>query len=594
MAKAALIQFSALFLFVFSAQGQKVKYKDIFGLLSTKQYEAAEPFLKSYLRENDDNPNAYLYMGIIFHEKSGKDDVLKQTQKAIADMDSAIFFYDKAYKMITEKEIKRNDEYYQSYNRRDLRTGEFGVKLSDIQFDLEKKMESLRERIDRVKMVRYYFTLSDSLYKKTTAMFRTIQDAYPGKKEFLLRADDTTLIQLAALVVRFDSCLKAFEHYKSSTATIGKTGYNQSISLRDIYDFKKDGTTPADFFQDDLQLWNYKKFAEESTAAIQKEIMPMREHLITYDIEINKLREKLNRDSVSVRSDLTKLIEKLLMEQLKKYDPEPLPMDVFSLKISDLEYKSALLEHKPFRDSSDVHLQLRLINKELKYLNRLDSLADKLTNTDLDKRAIDYSFFVTNTYSNITVLKSFVKAVSEYAERENRIRQELLSRRTEALRWVISGADSIPLFMGHERSSFKPLLVVEEKYTAGLHYTDSLNAEGYLYSITPSRKPDIKVTFPVDKPGFRLSRLPSVKTLSFTDAYGQIYFVLMYSEKPNKDNKYPATLAKIYRSDGLAWSSNLSLSFLPKEIAFKPDTGELTLKSDAQQNIVDKNGKLVK
>ena len=84
-----------------SAQ-KKVKYKDIFGLLSTKQYEAAEPFLKEYLKENED-PNAYLFMGIVFQEKSGKDDILRQTPLAIAHMDSAISFYQKAYQTITDK-----------------------------------------------------------------------------------------------------------------------------------------------------------------------------------------------------------------------------------------------------------------------------------------------------------------------------------------------------------------------------------------------------------------------------------------------------------------------------------------------------------
>jgi tetratricopeptide (TPR) repeat protein len=187
MTKVALIKFLMLYLFIStSVYGQKVKYKDIFGLLSTKQYEAAEPFLKKYLKENDDNPNAYLFMGTIFHEKSAKDDILKQTERAIAHMDSAIYYYDKAYKTITEKEVKKNDEYYVLYNRRDLRTGEFGVKLSDIQFDLEKKMEGLRERIDRLKMVKHYFTLSDSLYKKSTALFHAIQANYKSQNEFFL------------------------------------------------------------------------------------------------------------------------------------------------------------------------------------------------------------------------------------------------------------------------------------------------------------------------------------------------------------------------------------------------------------------------
>jgi len=594
MTKTALVKFLILFLFASSAYGQKVKYKDIWGLLSTKQYEAAEPFLKSYLKENSDNPNALLYMGIIFQEKSGKDDVLKQTRRAISDMDSAILYYDKAYKTITEKEVKRNDEYYQAYNRRDLRTGEFGVKLSDIQFDLEKKMEGLRERIDRVKMVRYYFNLADSLYKKSNALYRAIQSGAPEEKAFYLRANEKTVASLVALGVRYDSCLKAFNNYKSSAVTIGRTGYNQTLSEREIVDIKKDGISPANFYQDDLQVWDYRKFADEAKLAIEKEIIPMREHLVSYDIEINKLREKLNKDSVSVRSDLTSLIDKLLMEQLKKYDSEPLPMEVFSLKISDLEYRSALLENKTARDSSDLQFRLALLTKELKYVSRLDSMAARLSTQDVDKRAEDYDQFIKNTYNSTVVLKSFVKALKEYSEREKLKKQAQFAQTKAALQWIVIGVDSIPVVATVANARFKPLIIQDEKFTSGLQYADSLNPTGYFYTIRPSRVPDVKVTFPVDKPNFKLSRLSSSKALTYSDPGGQIYFVLIYTERPAKDGKHAATLAKIYRSDGLAWSMNYPLGYLPKEIQFKPDGGELTIKGDTQQNTIDKNGKLVK
>src|SRR5687768_4777588 len=248
MTKISLFQFLLLSFIVSTSFGQKIKYKDIFGLLNTKRYEEAEPFLKRYLKETDDNPNAFLYMGIIYQEKSTKDDVLKQTKRALAHMDSAIFFYDKAYKAITEKEIKRNDEFYQAYNRRDLRTGEFGVKLSDIQFDLEKKIEGLRERKDRVKMVKHYFSLADSLYKKSNALFKSIRDAYPEEQSFYLRADENTLKKLNALSVRFDSCVKVFDNYRSSSTTIGRTGYDQALSLHEINNYATDGVSPANFF----------------------------------------------------------------------------------------------------------------------------------------------------------------------------------------------------------------------------------------------------------------------------------------------------------------------------------------------------------
>src|SRR5258708_35502553 len=110
---------SPLFLLSFAVSAQKVKYKDLIVLLTSKQYEKAEPFLKRYLKENDDNPNAYLYMGIVFKEKSAKDDPLLQTAILSANIDSAVINFEKAYKTITAKVIRRNVEYFDAYMRTD-------------------------------------------------------------------------------------------------------------------------------------------------------------------------------------------------------------------------------------------------------------------------------------------------------------------------------------------------------------------------------------------------------------------------------------------------------------------------------------------
>jgi hypothetical protein len=598
MRKVALLRILVLLvLSVTISYGQKkVKYKDIFELLNTKQYEQAESFLKDYLKENDDNPNAFLFMGLIYQEKGQKDDVLKQTKLVISHMDSSIYWLSKAYKTITEKEVKRNDEYYQAYNRRDLRTGEFGVKLADIQFDLEKRMQSLREKIDRVKMVKHFFTLSDSLYRKSNTLYQKITSRFPGEREFFLRSDSATVANLSALIGRYDSAVKAFDQYKSSISTIGKIGYNQVLVKNEIKKFKSDGETHADFFQPEIQIWDYKTFATNARDAIVKDIFPIREHLITYDIEINKLREKLNADSVSVASDLTRLIDRLLMEQLKKYDSSPLPMDVFSVKIADLTYRSMLIENRGLRDSSDVHFRRNLFYKELKSASSLDSLATRLIHRDIDKDADNYAYFINNTYSNTTVLKSYIKVMKEFAEREKVEKTEALHAQEDAMQWMVLNADSIPLFVDTQtlrRAKFRPLIIVDERYTTGIKYADSLNAAGYFYSITPSRVPDIKINFPLEKGSFRSSQFKNAKGLTYSDAGGQIFFVLVFLEKA-KDNKYPATLAKIYRSDGLAWSTSYNLTFVPKEIGFRSETGELVIKSDNLESIVDKNGKLLR
>ena len=593
MTKVGLIGFLFASLFLSPAvHGQKVKYKDIFGLLNTKQYETAEPFLKKYLRENDDNPNAFLFMGIVFQEKASKMDVLKSTELVNATMDSAIIFYDKAYKTIDDRQVRKNDEYYQAYNRRDLRTGEFGVKLSDIQFDIEKKIQSLRERIDKVKMVKYYFTLSDSSYKKATAIFLNLRKEYPSQRQMYLRANEVTLKDLKNLSNSFDSCVSAFENYKAASSNLGRTGYNQAIALKAITDLHNDGGTPTDFYKDDLLLWDYKKFSGEAIQIIEKDIVPMRSHLITYDIEINKLRERLNNDSVSVKNDLTKLIDELLYQQLQKYDPNPLPMEVFCMKTADLEYRSSVLEHRPLRDSANVHLRLNLISEEIGYLSKLDSIASKLAQSDIDQKAIDYGYFITNTYSNTIVLHSYIKALKEYAEREKRTKSEEFLQAQEALYWIIDGADSIPLKTDVIGKRFKPLVISDENYTVGLVYKDSLTVDGYFYAITPSRLSAAKFTFPVDKSSFKESSFSNARALTYADPLGHVYYILLYNQVPNKE-KYQATLAKIYSSDGLAWSNSMALPFVPTDLQFKSESSELTISDGATLLLIDKNGKVI-
>jgi hypothetical protein len=582
-------------LFSTTAFAQKVKYKDIYGLLSTKQYEVAEPFLKRYLKDNDDNPNAFMFMGLIFQEKALKMDVLKQTAAVVATMDSSVMFFDMALKTIDEREVKKNKEYYEAYNRRDLRTGEFGVKLSDITFDIDKRVQAMKERIVKVKMTSTYFALSDSLYSQAVRLYKNIEGGMPSQRQLYLRADETTLKDLTSLALKFDSCTKAFETYKSGSASLGHTGYKQNLTLVEIVDMKKDGMSKADFFKDDLKLWDYKKFAEAAKSIIEKDIIPMRSHLVSYDIEINKLREKLNNDSISVRSDLTKLIDVLLYEQLKKYDPEPLPMEVFSMKTADLEYRSALLEHKPFRDSSDIHMKLLQLESEQKSLHKLDSISGKLTLQDIDQEAIDYGYFITTAYSNTIVLHSYIKSMHEFAQREKKAQEERLTALRESLKWIVDGADSVPLVKDVPSKTFVSLHTESEKYTVGLAFKDSLTADGYLYTVTPSRTPALKARFPVEKGSFRRSTAVKgdTRALAYADPEGHVYYVLIVNSK-GKDSKFPVTVAKIYKTDGLAWTNNYSIAFVPNTISFKPETSELTVSSESQQMVIDKNGKMIK
>ena len=135
------------------------------------------------------------------------------------------------------------------------------------------------------------------------------------------------------------------------------------------------------------------------------------------------------------------------------------------------------------------------------------------------------------------------------------------------------------------------------KFTAGLQYADSISS-GYFYIVNPSRKPEGAANFQVDKQAFRKRNLPFVKALSVQDEKGLVYFLVFYSETKIKD-KYPATVTKIYRQEGLSWSINYAFSQLPYELIFSTDTFELTIKTKTSIGevfpvIFDKAGKVVR
>jgi hypothetical protein len=366
----------------------------------------------------------------------------------------------------------------------------------------------------------------------------------------------------------------------------------------DIQDFKKDGKTPADFTKDDLKIWDYKRWAEYNLDLLDKEVTPLLDHLISYDIEINKLREKLVKDSVSVRSDLTQLVDKLLYTNLKKFDPDPLPMSVFGMKVSELEYSSTLIANKALKDSADVNLRLSCVKAELAAARKMDSLAGNLARRNIDEDAENYNHFVTNAYGNLTVLKSLIKATEDFAKRQIIKKEEEWESTMQSLKWIVDGKDSIPLFSDAVQLNykFKPIVIVEEDYTAGLVYADSI-ASGYFYTVTNSHLLDIKANFPVDKNAFKKRNLPVIKGASATDGKGQVYFVLLYSESKVGD-KHQATVAKIYRTDGLAWANNYAFDYIPSELLYKAETGELTVKisnpgGESKIVVIDKNGKVL-
>ncbi|MEO9873020.1 hypothetical protein [Ekhidna sp.] len=141
-----LVSFLLLSVLSWSLAAQKIKYKEIYPVLAAKQYDVGIPRLIEYMaiEENINEANANLQMGLWLHERFMKLDDNESNQLTQIG-DSALFFLEKAKGLIDVKELKKKDDYYQSYLRRDLRSGKFLIKVSDVHLDIENKMDEIQK-----------------------------------------------------------------------------------------------------------------------------------------------------------------------------------------------------------------------------------------------------------------------------------------------------------------------------------------------------------------------------------------------------------------------------------------------------------------
>jgi hypothetical protein len=579
-----------------SVFAQKIKYKDLFVLLDSRQYGDAEPFLRKYLKENDDNPNAHLFMAFILQEKCQKGDVLKESEAIAINADSAVIYLDLAKKGITEKEIKRNDEYYQQYSRRDQRTGEFGIKMSDIHLDIDKRVQELKTRKQRVGLLRTQFVSWERLYQSSAVSFKTLQEAYPGEKEFLLQSDEKTTAALSAIQTSYDSSTLMFQAYKSTLALLTKPVYNQNVNARKIIKFKDDGQGLPDFYADDVKGWDYGDWAKNSMKEIQTEVVPFRDKLVSYDVEINKLFDKIRKDSSSVTGLIGTVEDKIRVNPVARFDASPMPLVLFRMKIEELKFTSAHIDNKELRDSANLIVKLDAIKGELRILNRLDSIAGILAAKDIEMETTNYQHFVTNAYGSTKMLKSLISATKEFSEHEKHKREDVVEILSTSLNWLIVDKDSVALgTVKQKKPNHFPLATSTEKWTSGLKYGADSVATGFFYTITPTRIPDVKASFTVDKANFAKRNLPVVKCLAAGNDAGTVYYSLIYSETKAGD-KFPVTIARIIKPTGLVWTSNYKFEYLPSELIVSPETGDLSVKitspgGESKLIALDKNGK---
>ncbi len=397
------------FCFGQTVQAQKVKYKDLFLLLSAKKYDDAGPILKKFLNDpkNTNHANANLQMGMYYQHQLEEEDYLVHHHKVGTYYDSSIFYLNKALTLITEKEVKKRDQYYEDFYRRDLRTGKFGIKLSDVQFDIKKRMETVESKNTIFNNAFLYFSNSEREYKAAWKEYLELVQEYKDEKHLDLLADTTAEMKLNELAVFYDSALVNFEKYKAVVEALPKKPYNQELHPKNLEKFVEYGMDSVSFLVDKVQVWDYKKWASAKIEVLES-VKKIKSKLKDYNKEIDAFNRSIDNEKY-IEQDLSGLIEDVVVDQLKTIDAQPMP-------VAYLEHKLALVQHRNFQiapqyypDTSNVFMQLEMAEEKFALGTAVDAAGKTLTSFDLEQEYKKYPDFFKEQFSDVAALSAHVK-----------------------------------------------------------------------------------------------------------------------------------------------------------------------------------------
>lgn len=556
------------------AAGQKIKYKDLFPILNAKNYEEGGPKLITYLaglKKDEANPN--LQMGLMLEHRFLAYDIIEDSLKIYSTGDSSILYLEKAKTLIDEKELKKNDEYYQAFFRRDLRTGEFGIKVSDVHLDIEKKVEEINQRIADVKAINRLLNSIETKYTQAMAKFKSLSDGYDDYNTLLLSVSSDEQNELTEIQSLAADAIEQANSIQDIAKKLNSGKYQQEIELKSIDNFGEDGLASSDLKSGSISLWDYETWARETLSEIRGGVGLFKTLITNYSKEIRDKKAKLKRGQHVEGL----VVPKEMLETFEKYDPEStveklLKMETFEARVM----KNVDLQLNPdLMDSSKIGSQLRIYTEAKENVDALYTLVNTISIEGLAEAKKKYPEYIGSFFQTHGTASKYVEEMKKWAARNKEWITNSVEYWTERNKWGIIAKEGeeerkIALFMTDSLyGDFKILRVNMFSIPQVVVYgADITTKKGFVRSFGEDRVEQWAVEFdlPVsDDQFFETDTIPSAdNTTSF----------YIYDGNAGENN----LSAVCYTDSGTKeWAVNVTVTKKPVDFKFDDLTQELTI-----------------
>lgn len=476
---------------------QKIKYKDLFPLLEAKNYEQAEPNLRTFLADekNSDEGNAHYQFATMMDSYFLEGDLLEDKEGTFSTGDTAIAFYNLAKGLIDEKELRKNDEFYQSFYRRDLRTGEFGIKISDVHLDIEKKIEAIENRKSQFVSVESMLASIEETEKSLISSYNSIIDSYDGYEDFVMAAGLSDLSNLGTLSDFQTTLLEKSQEITKNLKSLGIEDSYQTIVFGPISDnFSK--IEPLMTLDGSLESWDVETWVSNMKSVITNEVGSFKTAMGTIHEQLVDGKSLLQEHT---RNNFPTKIPSGLITRIQKWDVSSAPKDLLQVRIHEniaISLSDTLL-NEDWSDSTLIAYHVKTCDSISSQLASLGKLLPGMDNR-MKSSAKYYSDFYNKGYGSVDDAVLYVGELQTWVRAEMTRWDTIGGFWNMRNNWGISETDTIPLnppdtsYSGRYQTKGSWVVDEYDLISYGIR-TDS--AKGFVARFGPDRRLVWELTF---------------------------------------------------------------------------------------------------
>ena len=389
----------------FTFAGSRIKYDDVYKSVLSGNKDEAYTLLIAYQKQNPGFANTYFQLGIIAKEWAKSYNPFKEfTYTKMFIYNTKLYF--NLAKLYMKDEKGKNRSYYK--NAPIIPKGK-KLQIDDINSYIDSQIEDIEDyEKNVVKIVNFYNKSSDS-YNSCVSLFMKINSDYAKIKYIYLSDESKFLSEMQKLESDFDSTLIYFQLYKEALNKFPIQNYNQSYKLKNIITYRLDGLTYSDFLQNNILLWDYKKWVHDVKQVKESIIKNNRTEITNLDSEIkSKINTVLNGE-YSDHYPKYKTDEKFIYK-IEKFDNNSLLIKLFKLnetKLNFLNFFKKEINNPVFVTKFPISKRAEYCNNLFKEKAYADSINKVFLSAVKPEQIKKYINFYVSNYGGLKGLKEY-------------------------------------------------------------------------------------------------------------------------------------------------------------------------------------------